>query len=68
MRDGSKSNRDTQVQFRMPAELHTELRIALISDHKSMADLFNEAARKYLEERDITVQTHGEEDNYGRIK
>lgn len=68
MRDGSKSNRDTQVQFRMPAELHTELRVALISDHKSMADLFNEAARKYLEERDTASQTRGEGGKHGSIK
>lgn len=68
MRDGSKSNRDTQVQFRMPAELHTELRVALISDHKSMADLFNEAARTYLAERDTAAKAHGEGGNYGRIK
>lgn len=68
MRDGSKSDRDTQVQFRMPAELHTKLRVALIGDHKSMADLFNEAAKKYLEERESTAQARGEGGNHGRIK
>lgn len=68
MRDGSKSNRDTQVQFRMPAELHTELRMALISDHKSMADLFNEAARNYLEGRKTAAQARGEGGKHGRIK
>ena len=48
MRDGSKSDRDTQVQFRMPAELHKQLRIKLLTEGKSMTDFFNEAARGYL--------------------
>ena len=48
MRKKTKSDRTQQVQFRMPEKLHNELRKKLIDDKISMADLFNKAAIKYL--------------------
>lgn len=44
----SKSDRDKQVQVRLPASLHKQLRMALIQDDSSLADFFNEAAIAYL--------------------
>ncbi len=38
------SNRTKQVQFRMPDELHAELKAALAYDRSSFADFFNKAA------------------------
>ena len=38
------SDRTKQVQFRMPDELHTELKAALAYDRSSFADFFNKAA------------------------
>lgn len=46
------SNRTKQVQFRMPDELHTELKAALAYDRSSFADFFNKAAEDYLSNRD----------------
>ena len=42
------SDRTKQVQFRMPDELHTELKAALAYDRSSFADFFNKAAEDYL--------------------
>lgn len=43
-----KSNRDKQVQVRLPASLHKQLKLALLQDDSSLADFFNEAANAYL--------------------
>lgn len=43
-----KSNRDKQVQVRLPASLHKQLKLALIQDDSSLADFFNDAATAYL--------------------
>ena len=48
----SKSDRDKQVQVRLPASLHKELRLALMRDDSSLADFFNEAATAYLKDPD----------------
>ena len=40
----SKSDRDKQVQVRLPAALHKQLKVALIEDDSSLAHFFNEAA------------------------
>ena len=45
------SNRTKQVQFRMPEELHTDLKAALAYDKSSFADFFNQAAEEYLSTR-----------------
>lgn len=45
------SDRTKQVQFRMPDELHTELKAALAYDKSSFADFFNKAAEDYLSAR-----------------
>lgn len=45
------SERTKQVQFRMPDELHTELKAALAYDKSSFADFFNKAAENYLSAR-----------------
>ena len=42
------SERTEQVQFRMPDELHAELKAALAYDRSSFADFFNKAAEEYL--------------------
>ena len=44
----SKSDRDKQVQVRLPASLHKQLKLALLQDDSSLADFFNEAATAYL--------------------
>ena len=49
------SDRTKQVQFRMPDELHTELKAALAYDRSSFADFFNKAAEDYLSNH---KQTH----------
>ena len=48
----SKSDRDKQVQVRLPAALHKQLKVALIEDDSSLADFFNEAAAAYLNDPD----------------
>ena len=45
------SNRTKQMQFRMPEELHTNLKAALVHDKISLADFFNRAAEEYLSAR-----------------
>lgn len=45
------SDRTKQVQFRMPDELHAELKAALAYDRSSLADFFNKAAEDYLSNR-----------------
>ena len=45
------SDRTKQVQFRMPDELHAELKAALAYDRSSFADFFNKAAEEYLSNR-----------------
>ncbi len=54
MEQATKSDRTKQVQFRMPVKLHNELRKKLIDDNISMADLFNKAAKKYLDDSSST--------------
>ena len=44
----SKSDRDKQVQVRLPASLHKQLKLSLLQDDSSLADFFNEAANAYL--------------------
>lgn len=48
----SKSDRDKQVQVRLPKSLHKQLKLALIQDDRSLADFFNEAASAYLKAPD----------------
>lgn len=50
------SDRTKQVQFRMPDELHTELKAALAYDRSSFADFFNKAAEEYLSNRKADKQ------------
>lgn len=45
------SDRTKQVQFRMPEEMHTDLKAALAYDKSSFADFFNRAAEEYLSTR-----------------
>lgn len=45
------SDRTKQVQFRMPENLHTDLKAALAYDRSSFADFFNKAAEDYLSKR-----------------
>ena len=46
----NKANRTRQVQFRMDPETFNKLKATIVYDKNmhSMADLFNEAAEKYL--------------------
>ena len=55
----SKSDRDKQVQVRLPASLHKQLKIALIQDDSSLADFFNEAANAYLKNPEKYKKTVG---------
>lgn len=48
MREALKKERTKQVQFRMSAELHFQLRKVLLDNGISMADLFNDTAEKYI--------------------
>ena len=50
-----KSDRDKQVQVRLPASLHKQLKLALIQDDSSLADFFNEAAEAYLKNQTIRI-------------
>ncbi len=45
------SERTKQVQFRMLADAHKELKKVLIDDEGSLADFLNEAAVKYLKKK-----------------
>ena len=51
MRKALKKERTKQVQFRMPEELHLELRKALLDNGISMADLFNDTAKNYIKKQ-----------------
>lgn len=42
------SDRTKQVQFRMPDDVHKELKILLIKNDSSLTDFFNEVAVEYL--------------------
>ena len=55
----SKTDRDKQVQVRLPAALHKQLKLALIQDDSSLADFFNEAANAYLKNPDKYRKTVG---------
>lgn len=46
----SKSDRDKQVQVRLPASLHKQLKLALLQDDSSLANFFNDAATAYLKD------------------
>ena len=59
------SNRTKQVQFRMPDELHTELKAALAYDRSSFADFFNKAAEEYLSNREADKQKESKSKNGG---
>ena len=59
------SNRTKQVQFRMPDELHTELKAALVYDRSSLADFFNKAAEDYLSNRKVDKQKKSKSKNGG---
>ena len=48
----SKSDRNKQVQVRLPESLHKQLKLTLIQDDSSLADFFNEAAKAYLKDPD----------------
>ena len=48
----SRSDRDKQVQVRLPASLHKQLKLALLQDDSSLADFFNEAATASLKDPD----------------
>lgn len=59
------SDRTKQVQFRMPDELHTELKAALAYDRSSFADFFNKAAEDYLSNRNTEKQEKSKSKNGG---
>lgn len=59
------SDRTKQVQFRMPDELHTELKAALAYDRSSLADFFNMAAEEYLSNRQNSKQKKSKSKNGG---
>ena len=59
------SNRTKQVQFRMPEELHTDLKAALAYDKSSFADLFNKAAEEYLSRRKEDKRKKSKDENGG---
>ena len=57
------SNRTKQLQFRMPEELHTNLKVALAYDKSSFTELFNKAAEEYLSSRNSDVKRKTEDNN-----
>lgn len=59
------SDRTKQVQFRMPDELHTELKAALAYDRSSLADFFNKAAEEYLSNRKADTKEKSKSKNGG---
>lgn len=59
------SDRTKQVQFRMPDELHTELKAALAHDRSSFADFFNKAAEEYLSNRKADTKEKSRSKNGG---
>lgn len=46
----AKSDRDKQVQVRLPTSMHKQLKLALMENDSSLADFFNEAASAYLKD------------------
>lgn len=60
------SDRTKQVQFRMPEDLHTELKAALAYDKSSFADLFNQAAKEYLNKRKKKLSKIDKRNNGGK--
>ena len=42
--------RDKQVQVRLPAALHKDLKLTLMQNDSSLADFFNKAAKAYLKD------------------
>ena len=58
------SERTKQVQFRMPDELHAELKAALAYDRSSFADFFNKA-EEYLLNRKAGRQETSKSKNGG---
>lgn len=59
------SDRTKQMQFRMPDELHAELKAALAYDRSSFADFFNKAAEDYLSNRNTEKQKKSKNKNGG---
>ena len=59
------THRTKQVQFRMPDELHTELKAALAYDRSSFADFFNKAAEEYLSNRKADTKEKSKSKNGG---
>lgn len=59
------SDRTKQVQFRMPDELHAELKATLAYDRSSLADFFNKAAEDYLSNRKIEKEKRSKTKNGG---
>ena len=53
----NKANRTRQVQFRMDPKIFNKLKSTIVYDEeiRSMADLFNEAAKKYLKEKGVKM-------------
>ena len=53
----NKMYRTKQVQFRMNPKIFNQLKATIVYDENmhSMADLFNNAARKYLEEKGVKI-------------
>ncbi len=54
----NKAERTHQVQFRMDPNMFKNLKAAIALDDKmhSMADLFNDAAKNYLETRKLEAK------------
>lgn len=59
------SDRTKQVQFRMPDELHAELKAALAYDRSSFADFFNKAAKDYLSQRNTDTKKKSKSEDGG---
>ncbi len=53
----NKANRTRQVQFRMDPKIFNKLKSTIVYDEElhSMADLFNDAAKKYLKEKGVKI-------------
>ncbi len=53
----NKMYRTKQVQFRMNPKTFNQLKATIVFDENmhSMADLFNNAAKKYLEEKGVKI-------------
>lgn len=57
MKKENKALRTRQVQFRMEPKIFHKLKATIVYDEQmhSMADLFNDAAKKYLKERGVKI-------------